>query len=77
MAEECIENDYEMCLNEIEILQSHAAQPVRQRSNIEYQSRTVRGLCKDKFSGKIGTFSLKNRCENLLKGALDRLVQSI
>ena len=36
MARECIVNDYGMCLNRTGILQSHSAQSVRQRSNIEY-----------------------------------------
>lgn len=36
MARECIENDYGMCPNGTGILQSLAAQSVRQRSNIEY-----------------------------------------
>lgn len=35
LVRECIENDYEMGSNEMALLQSQAAQPVRQRSNIE------------------------------------------
>lgn len=44
MARECIENDYGMCSNEMGILQSSAAQSVRQRSNIEYRVHAVKVL---------------------------------
>lgn len=43
MARECIENDYGMCLNGTEILQSRGPQSVRQRSNIEYRGRCENG----------------------------------
>lgn len=45
MARECIENYYGMCSNETGILQSHAVQSVRQRSNIEYRADCENGLC--------------------------------
>lgn len=66
MARECIENDYGMCLNETGILQSHAVQSVRQRSNIEYRAGCENELCSEQDQWENAPFVARFRVQNLL-----------
>lgn len=79
MARECIENDYGMCrVNGTEILQSHGAQSVRQRSNIEYRGRCENGescrrhkLENAPFALGVGWEIWSNRWQHRLRRAVD------
>lgn len=66
MARECIENYYGMCSNETGILQSHAVQSVRQRSNIEYRADCENGLCSWEEQKENAPSVNRFRVENLL-----------
>lgn len=66
MARECIENYYGMCPNEKALLQSHAIQAVRQRSNIEYRAACENELCSKKKQRENAPFATRFRVENVV-----------
>lgn len=66
MARECIENYYGMCSNETGILQSHAVQSVRQRSNIEYRADCQNEVCSGENQKENAPSAHRFRVENVV-----------